>query len=187
VLEDFGDEDNIYFYFTPSWQSDLLVRQKEIYDGATPSGNSTMARNLYYLSIAFDEPAWRDRALAMLGGLEAQMARYPTSFGNWAAVWQLFTYGSWELVALGPNAIAVFKPIARTFLPNKVVHCATHADDRLPLLKGKPVDGETRIYLCRQYVCLPPLAEAGAWLKDIGNEQVVEKSRVIGKKINGTT
>ena len=37
----------------------MIVRKKEIYDGATPSGNSVMAENLYHLSIIFDQSAWR--------------------------------------------------------------------------------------------------------------------------------
>ncbi len=58
VIAHFGEEETGFFYFTHDGQTDLILRKKEIYDGATPSGNSVMAFNLLYLSLLFDEPAW---------------------------------------------------------------------------------------------------------------------------------
>ncbi|WP_431212254.1 hypothetical protein ACQ86N_42050 [Puia sp. P3] len=45
-------------FYTHDEQGDVVVRKMEIYDGATPSGNSMMAFNLLYLSVIFDEPGW---------------------------------------------------------------------------------------------------------------------------------
>ena len=42
-----------YFFFTHKNQQDIILRKKEVYDGATPSGNSIMAENLYYLVSNF--------------------------------------------------------------------------------------------------------------------------------------
>src|SRR5688572_32482371 len=38
-----------FFYYTKSGQPDIIIRKKEMYDGAVPSGNSVMALNLYQL------------------------------------------------------------------------------------------------------------------------------------------
>ena len=43
VIENFSDDENVFFYFTHRDQKDVIIRKKEIYDGATPSGNSVMA------------------------------------------------------------------------------------------------------------------------------------------------
>ena len=47
----------------------MIVRKKEVYDGAVPSGNSVMAYNLYRLSIYFDKPEWKERSLKMVSSL----------------------------------------------------------------------------------------------------------------------
>ena len=40
----------LYFYFTAINQTDILIRKKEMYDGATPSGNALMAENFIFIS-----------------------------------------------------------------------------------------------------------------------------------------
>ncbi|HJU45604.1 MAG TPA: hypothetical protein VJ647_02420, partial [Chitinophagaceae bacterium] len=86
VTEHFSDEENRLFYFTHKDQGDVVVRKKEIYDGATPSGNALMAENLLYLSIMCDRPEWRERAESMVAGLMEVVKTYPTSFGVWAGL-----------------------------------------------------------------------------------------------------
>src|SRR5206468_3721237 len=81
IIESFSDDENIFFWFTDESQKDVIVRKKEVYDGATPSGNAVMANNLLYLSIVFDVSSWRERAETMLHQLKEVIVRYPTSFG----------------------------------------------------------------------------------------------------------
>jgi uncharacterized protein YyaL (SSP411 family) len=47
----------------------VIVRKKELYDGAVPSGNSLMAWNLYYSGVVYDNAEWRERAVKMGTGL----------------------------------------------------------------------------------------------------------------------
>ena len=51
VINHFSDEEKTFFYFTAANQTDVLIRKKEMYDGATPSGNALMAENLMMLSF----------------------------------------------------------------------------------------------------------------------------------------
>lgn len=92
VIANFSDEDNQLFYFTHKHQQDLIVRKKEIYDGATPSANALMAENLYYLSVLFNNTEWEKRAEAMVAGLAEVIKKYPSSFGVWANLWQALAY-----------------------------------------------------------------------------------------------
>ncbi|HEY2349830.1 MAG TPA: thioredoxin domain-containing protein, partial [Puia sp.] len=62
VIENFSEEDSGYFYFTHAAQNDVIVRKRDIYDGATPSGNAVMALNLLYLGTVFDLNEWKQRA-----------------------------------------------------------------------------------------------------------------------------
>lgn len=50
VIDDFWDAEFGGFFFTPNYGEELIVRTKEIYDGAIPCGNSVMAMNLFRLS-----------------------------------------------------------------------------------------------------------------------------------------
>ena len=54
VIENFSEGGTGYFYYTHTGQDDVIVRKREIYDGAQPSGNSVMASNLLYLGTVFD-------------------------------------------------------------------------------------------------------------------------------------
>ena len=68
VIEHFSEEENGYFYYTHEGQDDLIVRKREVYDGATASGNSVMASNLLYLGTVFDLEEWKQRSAGMPGG-----------------------------------------------------------------------------------------------------------------------
>lgn len=84
VIEHFSDEEGRLFYFTHRGQADVVVRKKEVYDGATPSANSLMAENLLYLSFIDERREWRERAENMVAGLLEVVKAHPTSFGVWA-------------------------------------------------------------------------------------------------------
>ena len=83
VIENFADEADAYFFYTAKEQTDILFRKKEIYDGATPSGNSVMAHNLYNLSILLDNPNGGKKQRDGVDGLDRWLLKYPTSFGVW--------------------------------------------------------------------------------------------------------
>ncbi len=108
VLDGFGDEEADFFFFTHSMQKDIILRKKEIYDSAVPSGNSVMAGNLLYLSYVFDNKEWREKAGAMLGSLAGLITRYPTSFGGWANQLLIMTGDLAEIVVKGQNLTKYF-------------------------------------------------------------------------------
>lgn len=158
-INNFSDEDNVLFYFTPFEQADVVVRKKETYDGATPSGNAVMAHNLYYLSIVFNIPAWRQRAEAMAASLSQMVIKYPVSFGYWASVFQHITQTVNEVAIIGEGAANVLGTVNRLYIPNKVIQSAVEPNPQFSLLNNsKPGDGgETWIYLCKNYACNLPV------------------------------
>src|SRR6476620_7068699 len=105
VLKLFADNDTNLFWFTSSNQNDVIVRKKEIYDGAVPSGNAVMALNLLYLSIVFDIREWKTRAEAMMQSLAQAIINYPASFGVWATCMQQVIRGINEIAITGHAAI----------------------------------------------------------------------------------
>lgn len=84
VIAYFSDPEDGLFYFTHKDQSDVIIRKKEIYDGATPSANALMGENLFYLSAVSNRPEWKKQAEDMMAGLLETVKAYPSSFGVWA-------------------------------------------------------------------------------------------------------
>ncbi len=156
VLENFSDNENIFFFFTHSYQKDIIIRKKEIYDGATPSGNSIMATNLSKLSIIFDIPAWEQRASQMLFVLLDTVIKYPSSFGIWASLLLQNFVGLNEIAVAGTNSDELAKKITINYIPYRIIMASGKINETYPLLKGKPDSLKSLIYYCKRYNCLNP-------------------------------
>lgn len=147
VIAYFSDEDTGLFFFTHKEQSDVVIRKKEIYDGATPSGNSIMAWNLLYLEIIFNKPEWKERVVKMLKNVSETTVSYPTSFGVWSQIMHKMVNGVNELVILGPQPGNLHKEILHTFIPHKVLQVSATVNEDFPLLIGKPITEQPVIFV----------------------------------------
>jgi uncharacterized protein YyaL (SSP411 family) len=159
VTDHFSEEGTGYFYFTHQEQKDLILRKKEVYDGAVPSGNSMMAFNLAYMSIIYDMPEWGERARWMAAGLNRLVTGYPGSFGIWATLYQAFAYVIPELVLTGKAIEGVRKEFLSKMIPYRVFQSATQENTHFPLLYNKPAGDSPLIFLCKNYTCQPPVNE----------------------------
>jgi uncharacterized protein YyaL (SSP411 family) len=157
VLDGFTDEGSDFFFFTHSRQADVILRKKEIYDSAVPSGNSVMAGNLLYLSHVFDDNEWRKKAFAMVGSLAGLITRYPTSFGGWANQLLIMVNGLKEIIITGEKFNEILFDILHIFNPAGILQSSSVPDENFPLLKGKQYFDPFLIYLCENYVCKPPV------------------------------
>lgn len=161
VITHFSDSDNCLFYFTPSLQEDILYRKKEIYDGATPSGNAVMAQNLLYLSTIFDVKDWEERSVKMLLAIGKNILMHPLSFGNWALQVQAMIEGIPEIVITGGKTESIRKEIVQHYLPCRVLQSSLSPNEHFPMLKEKIFDKRNAmIYLCRNYSCEKPVSTA---------------------------
>ncbi len=103
AIQHFSEPDTGLFFYTREGKADIIVRKKEVYDGALPSGNAVMAANLHKLGILLDRRNWRERSDQMVGSLGQAVVRYPTSFGYWAGQLLERTAGTVELAIVGPG------------------------------------------------------------------------------------
>ncbi|MGV9205533.1 MAG: thioredoxin domain-containing protein, partial [Promethearchaeia archaeon] len=62
LIDEFWDEDIAGFFFTSKKSEEMLTRQKEIYDGAIPSGNSVAMLNLLRLSLITGDHSLEEKA-----------------------------------------------------------------------------------------------------------------------------
>ncbi|MBG9376160.1 thioredoxin domain-containing protein [Panacibacter sp. DH6] len=158
IVNKFSDEEQVLFYYTSADQQDVILRKKEMYDGAVPSANAVMASNLHYLGIVFDKPDWIERATRMVSLLGKAIIRYPGSFGAWALAMQTLVCGVKEIAVIGKNYHDLCKQINSQFLPNKIIQTSKNEMVDFPLLKAKNVDAnDTEIFLCSNYACSKPV------------------------------
>ena len=169
VLSGFSDMETPLFYFTHVSQTDVLIRKKEVYDGATPSGNAVMARNLFHLSILLDRPDWRARAEEMLAALGNLALKYPTSFGVWLHLILEIGQGTAEIAIVGENWEAYLKDVLHLYIPHKVVVASNTENLDLPLLRERKPGHNTLIYLCRNYACQQPVRTLAEFKSLIGS------------------
>jgi uncharacterized protein YyaL (SSP411 family) len=153
----FLDEEGVFYYYTHIGQKDILVRKKDIYDGALPSGNSLMAWNLYKLGILMGEESWKEQSLKMLDAVKEGIIKYPNSFGIWANLLLEIVQGTHEILVLGKDALEKGNELLKGYLPNKVVMLSREINENYPLMQHKAVAGETSFYVCRNYTCQLPL------------------------------
>jgi uncharacterized protein YyaL (SSP411 family) len=171
VVAHFSEPSSGYFFYTHAGQKDVLFRKKEVYDGATPSGNAVMAWNLWYLSLILDQPGWRARAEKMLQGVLQAVTRYPTSFGVWGDLALQALVGWNEIAIVGHNYEDTLRSVLGRYIPNRVLQAGAKDDPGFPLLQDKSVAPEaTWIYLCRNYTCAAPVSDVDALVEQISRE-----------------
>ncbi len=158
VFGHFHDPESNMFFFTDINQTDILFRKKDLYDNATPSGNSTMVHNLQRLGILLDRPDWREAGSKMLAAMHETVEKYPLSFERWATAMLNEAYPIHEIAIIGENAFEKALEIQRGFLPNKVIAASIEPNDTLPLLEGKPGAADALVYVCRDFACQRPVS-----------------------------
>lgn len=156
VIAHFTESSTGFFYYTPDFQHDILLRKKEVYDGAIPSGNAVMMENLHYLSIIFDNTTWQKLVFRLINSLGNAIIKHPTSFAFWAIVLQTIVYGYNEIVITGQQAGSYLDQINSRFIPNKIIQAAETNSPDFSLLKNKVFDLKRDLfYLCSNNTCKP--------------------------------
>ena len=169
VIDNFSETDTGFFLYTHRAQQDVILRKREIYDGATPSGNSMMASNLMYLAIASERPEWMERARRMTASLERAVTGYPGSFGGWATMIMAFTYSIPEVVITGRKPENARKEFLTHLIPFRVFQSTQVKNTQFPLLRNKPVDSDPLIFLCKDYSCQTPVNEVAVAIRSLEN------------------
>jgi uncharacterized protein YyaL (SSP411 family) len=81
VIRAFWDEKAGGFFFTSAdHHEDLLLRRKELYDGALPSGNSVMVSNLLCLGRLLGRPDLEAKAGRLIEVFSGRISRYPAAY-----------------------------------------------------------------------------------------------------------
>ena len=166
VLLHFIDEDGLYFYYTAAYQKDVIIRKKESYDGAQPSGNALICSSLFYLGHVFDLTQWRQHAEKMIQSIRPSLVQYPGSFGYWAQSFYQMSTGMIELVGVGSTVFESLPTLNAAFLPHSIRMTSQVQEDRIPLLNGKKTVNN-QFFICKNNSCSAPMASVDLILANI--------------------
>ena len=166
VLLHFIDEEGLYFYYTASYQKDVIIRKKESYDGAQPSGNALICSGLFYLGHVFDQTIWTLHAEKMIHSIRPSLLQYPNSFGFWAQSFYQMSTGMIELVGVGPTVHESLPSLNAVFLPHAIRILSQDQEVQIPLLKDKKYT-DNQYFICKNKTCSPPVSNIDGILANI--------------------
>jgi uncharacterized protein YyaL (SSP411 family) len=175
----FWDEALGGFYDTGVDHEALIVRPRNLFDNAVPSGSAVAIEVLLRLALLQGESRFERLALEALRPMADLMSRHAAGFGRFLCALD-FHLGPVAEVALVAPSAGGWSPLAeevfRRYLPNRVVAGAVAGDPRaaagLPLLEGRSsLGGRVTAYVCRNYACEMPATDPqtlgrqldGAW------------------------
>jgi uncharacterized protein YyaL (SSP411 family) len=179
MIQHFWDGENGGFYSTADNAEQILVRQKEIYDGAVPSGNSVAMWNLLRLGHIIGSEAFEDKARRIGEAFSETVKTSPSVFTQLMVALDFEVGPGYEVVLSGDPASedtqGMIRALRGHFLPNKVVIFR-------PSEKGVPeisriaeftaqqtsIEGKATAYVCQNYACKLPTTDIDEMLKLLG-------------------
>jgi len=150
LIDSYWDQENGGFFTVASHGEQLIVRQKDLMDNATPSSNSVAAMAFLRLSAVTGETRWQDYAIHTLRLLARVAPSAPSAFCHAVSASVLLADGSTEVVLPGP-ASDFLSEYRRAWRPHSVV------------LWGEPTTSSLwtdrhpgLAYVCRDHECQLP-------------------------------
>ena len=170
TIELFEDEKDGGFFLTAKDGEKLLVRPKEIYDGAIPSGNSVMALNLARLFKITGNSVYEKKLLRLFSAFAGFLKQNPQGAETLLFALDFILASPLELVVAGQiedkETKSILREINKRFIPAKVILFRETSEKDDTLLKLVPflanqeaIGGKTTFYACRNQTCEKPRTE----------------------------
>jgi uncharacterized protein YyaL (SSP411 family) len=167
MIQEFWDDEKGGFFFTGKSHESLIVRNKDYFDNATPSGNSVAAIVLLRLATLTGREHYRNLATAVLREIGDQARRYPSGFGYALSAVDFLLSTPKEVAIVGKDSADISPLLTeswRRYIPNKVVAPGfvdnSEADQITPLLANKPlINSQATAYVCEQFTCKQPVTD----------------------------
>jgi hypothetical protein len=167
LIKEFWDEQNGGFYFTSSKNEELIARQKDVYDGAIPSGNSIALLNLIRLARFKSETRFEKKASELLKYFSGYISKSPSAFSMFMCGLDFLFSSSTEIVIVADrndndiiNGLTFIRSI---YNPNKIVILKNDNEvqnftELFPFTNDmKMKDNCTTFFVCRNYACNQPV------------------------------
>jgi len=180
LIEHFWDEDNGGFYFSADDGEELLLRQKQAYDGALPSGNSVAMLNLLRLGRITADPDLEAKAATIGRAFFEKVRQSPAAYTQLMVAVDFAMGPSYELVIAGDSrrsdTTEMLEALHRRFIPNKVVVFLPTESGSQEVKRIAPftseqssIDGKATAYVCVNHHCQLPTTDIDTMLSLLGS------------------
>ena len=170
MRERFEDAEHGGFFSSPAGDENLVMRVKDDYDGAEPSGNSVALMNLLRLAQLTNRDDFRQSAARTLAAFEQRLSLAPSALPQMLAACEFLLSHPRQIVIAGAREGADTRALARAvhsrFMPNRVLLLLDSEETRTRLAQNipevaamHPSDGRAAAYVCRDYACQLPVTE----------------------------
>ena len=170
MLARFWDRTRSGFYQIAEGQEAPLVRNKEIHDGAYPSGNSVAALNLMRLARITGEPRFEESADQLLQAFSREVSQAPQSYAQLMGALDFAVGPSGEVVIVGDmlaeDAAKMLGALRSKFFPRKVVLFRSSADGSPEIVALAPFtrdmrgkQGQATAFVCQDHLCKAPTTD----------------------------
>ena len=151
VISDFYDPEQGGFYLSGKDNETLILRPKETYDGAIPSGNSIMAYNLLRLFYLTDDGETEEILKKQLDFMYSTAKRYPAGYAMYLVSLLNYFEPPEKIVAVLKNRDDV-KGLPFSVSSDSIVRILDEPTDEYPIK-----DGKSTFYICKNHSCMPPV------------------------------
>ncbi len=160
MLDLFWDADQGGLFTVGRDSEQLIVKTKDLFDGAIASANSTAAVALSRLAALDENATFAKRATTIVNALALQLENHPTAFTNLLVAVDTLVKDSTETVIAGdhPELVAT---VHQSYLPRNVLLWGER--DQSPLWQERS-DGA---FVCRQQTCAPPTTDAATLTREL--------------------
>ncbi|MCH7954700.1 MAG: thioredoxin domain-containing protein [Candidatus Marinimicrobia bacterium] len=167
MIEKFYDEKSGAFYDTPEGSENLIVRMRDDYDGAEPTGNSIAVMNLLRLSQILDKEKYREIADKTVSYYSDILKKSPHALPQMLAAVDFSLVKPKQIIIAGKanseDTKMMLNSLHEFYIPNKVIIHSDSEDDsnyvskNLEIVKYmKMIDGKATAYVCENYACKLP-------------------------------
>ena len=150
AIENFYDKENGGFYLYGNENEQLIVKPKETYDGAIPSGNSVMCYNILKLSLLSTQEIFEDTAEQQLSFMAGQAENYPAGFCFYLLSVLMYLYPTKKIVCVLAEK-SDFELIKSKNRDNINLLIIENETEEYRLYNNK-----TTYYVCDNQTCYPP-------------------------------
>jgi len=176
MVKHFWDKDGGGLHLTPDDGESLLVRKKEIYDGAIPSGNSVAMLNLLRLGRMTANSDLEEKAAKIGSAFSGSVKQSPSAHTQFMVALDFGIEPCYEVVIAGKaqaeDTKVMVKALRTRFLPNKVVLLNSDGLELPKIAKlaeftrNQPsIDGKATAYVCMNHNCKLPTTDINKMLE----------------------
>jgi uncharacterized protein YyaL (SSP411 family) len=159
IIERFSDNDEGGFFFTAADHETLVTRTRDLFDNATPSGNSVAADLLVRMGTMLERNDFRRSAEKVFFSVEHLLAQYASGLGRMLAGVDFYIGPSCVVAVAGAGGDLV-STFRRHYLPRAII---ASGDAPVAVLRDRPaIGGKPTAYVCENLACKQPVQSADA-------------------------